>query len=209
MAKDPDLSNIPYLGKPDEPGVKYHGNPPRSRYPDDLNCHTTGEQLEAHSNPDPINAWAPGSVAEQRWEHFAVKGSPSLGEGRPERDGPDYNKVAEEEGDGSFWIRLSYPADAILPRTEWILLNIVPTALRSFIRHNLQYGNTDESLGLQGQFSEIYHITAKLKRQIWDRRNPESVANGEVQEQLEALIGHALLALDLLEKGNKDGRATS
>lgn len=127
---------------------------------------------------------------------------------RPVREGPDYTALEGEDDDvpPSFTIELSIDRFVILPRTRWILDNVVPTALRSFIRHNLQYRDTDEKLGLQGQFAEIYHITAKLKRQIWDRRNPESVAKGEVQEQLESLIGHALLALDLLEKGNKDGR---
>jgi hypothetical protein len=178
VAKDPDLSDLnPYLGKPDEPGVKYHG-----------------------ANPDPINA--------RESDHFLPAGRNPRITKLPEREGPDYNsEVTEEAVDESLWIRLSYSADLIPPRTSWILKNIVPTTLRSFIRHNLQYGNTDESLGLQGQFAELFHITAKLKRQIWDRRNPEAVANGEVQEQLEALIGHALLALDLLEKGNKDGRS--
>lgn len=130
----------------------------------------------------------------------------------PEPDGPNYASVDyddEQKSDDSFWIRLSHSADLIPDRTQSILQNQVPTALRSFIRQNLQYHNTDQALGYQGQFAEIYHITATLKRLMWDSNltgMATSVANGEIQEQLESLIGHALLALDLLEQGNKNGK---
>lgn len=255
-AKHPDYSGMGHIDPGDPPRETYHPNGPDAgipyggdlqnvpeaerptRYPDDINCHTSSAKLEQHTsqappyrNPDPINRpgpWQPGPKSwdadAEREAHFRPDGGASLGQRnphdmhihidkssvlvRPEREGPDYGKAGVEESDEDPNIRidLSIAMSAVPRRTKWILQNVVPTALRSFIRHNLQYRDADESLGLQGQFAEMSHILAKLKRQIWDRRNPESVATGEIQEQLESLIGHALLALDHLDKGNKDGR---
>ena len=156
-------------------------------------------------NPDPINR-----------PHYAQQG-PGLGEGTrtvinegvqikgsPEREGPDYSKDDEDPVRDSLWFNLSYPSDLIPERTMWILQNPGMSALRAFIRHQLEYRDADEALGLQGQFAEIHHITAKLKRMIWKRRGP--LDSAKVQNELENMIGHCLLALDLLEKGNNDGQ---
>jgi hypothetical protein len=99
--------------------------------------------------------------------------------------------------------------DSLPDRTNMILQGAASEALVSFVRHHLQYGDSDMELGYQGQFSELYHIVTKLKRLMWDRNwtgMATNTATGEIKEQLEALIGHSLLALNLLEEGNKDGR---
>lgn len=200
------------------------GDPPRSRYPDDLNCH----------NPDPINAWQPGSVAAQREGHFRPEGGSSLGdrsphaqkahvtqaemgpvpvvyaqdyipEARLEKDGPNYGSLDHEPDIPTLQIRVGIPTRE---RTMRILRGPATGALLEFMRMQQSYRDTDEALGAQGQFAEIFHDTAKLKRMIWDRSNPQSVAVGEVQETLMSLIGHALLAMDNMDEGNKDGRTT-
>jgi hypothetical protein len=180
-------------------------------------------------NSDPIqHSWNPGPVEEQR-AHFRPERISQADMGpmptsaelvdryqknvnaKPEREGPDYNDGMGDDGVGdSFYIHLSMSADLMTERAQWILQNVVPTALRSFVRQHLQYGDTDKSLGYQGQFAELFHINAKLKRLMWDNNFTglsTTTAVGEIREELESLIGHALLALDLLDKGNKDGRA--
>jgi hypothetical protein len=172
-----------------------------------------GPPQPATRNPDPINR-----------PHFAPEGSATFTshevyptaaqlvkeydtKAKPEREGPDY--AAGEEGHkgihDELWLGLGMSADVIPERAQWILQQPAMSALRSFVQHQLVYNKTDESLGLQGQFAEIHHITAKLRRTIWDRRVTIGPVN-EVKSDLESLIGHALLALDLLDKGNIDGR---
>ena len=240
------------------------GDPPRSRYTDDLNCHTSSERLETHHpngadagvpyggdmgprhihpfavhcyegcpafsykaaveaprNLDPINAWRPGSVEEQRQrvhKHItqaemgpvATYGlGDELPKALPEREGPDYTKGADAADSEALWVKLSMDIDSLPDRTNMILQGAASEALVSFVRHHLQYGDSDMELGYQGQFSELYHIVTKLKRLMWDRNwtgMATNTATGEIKEQLEALIGHSLLALNLLEEGNKDGR---
>ena len=194
-ARHPDYSNTPHIDP---------GDPPLSRY----------------ANPDPINAWRPGSVEEQR-AHFrpnprvhvtqAEMGPmPTAVElvdayeakAKPEREGPDYTN-AEADDTPTIRINVGIPTRE---RTMRIIRGPATGALLEFLRMQQAYQDTDEALGAQGQFAEIFHDTAKLKRMIWDRRNPQSASVGEVGETLMSLIGHALLAMDHMEKGNKDGR---
>jgi hypothetical protein len=157
-------------------------------------------------NNDPVqHSWNPGSVEEQR-AHFRPDTDDYMPKAKPEREGPDYAVEHNVEADEAFWIRLDLPADVIPPRAQFILQGPALVALGEFVRYNLQYGNTDESLGLQGQFAEIHHITAKLKRMLWDKRHPATIKPDGIKGDLESLIGHALLALDLLDKENFDGR---
>lgn len=180
MARDPDLNNRGHI----DPG-----------------------------NPDPINAWRPGSVADQRSHITQAEMGPVpdaeytdrdvMPKAKPEREGPDY---AAEEDFGelpALSIHVNIPTRE---RTMHILHGPAHEALRHFMRMQQQYQDTDQALGAQGQFSEIYHDTAKLKRMIWDRRNPQSVTVDEVTETLKSLIGHALLAMNLIQEGNKDGK---
>jgi hypothetical protein len=140
-------------------------------------------------NSDPINAWRPGSVAEQT-------------KAKPDREGPDYANDIDAYVP-TVHVVVNIP---VRERTLNILRGPAAESLREFLRMQQQYQDTDQALGAQGQFSEIYHDTAKLKRMIWDRRNPQSVTVGEVEQTLMSLIGHALLAIDLIREGNKDGR---
>lgn len=212
MARDPDLNNRGHI----DPGEPRHNHDEMAVCGLDCPMHDLGV-----TNRDPINAWHPGSVEQQRahfrplpkpesaWISEVMYGAPDemMPKAKPEREGPDYANGIEEnqEADDSLWLRLSYSADLIPPRTMWILQNVVPMALRRFIRHNLEYRDTDMELGLKGQFTEIHHITAKLRRLIW-KSNPQFIHVSDVQTELENLIGHALLALDLLDKGNHDGK---
>jgi hypothetical protein len=172
--------------------------------------------IPPYANPDPINAWNPGPVEEQRAHFRPVPGDhrhveygattdEMLPKAKPVREGPDY-AGDDETVNNPFVINISYPADSIPDRTKWILQNPLPTAIRAFIRHNLQYGDADKALGLQGQFVEIHHITTKLRRLIWNRRAVVVPDENDARRELENLIGHALLALDLLNEGNNDGR---
>lgn len=211
------------------------GDPPidRSYHPDMADEHA---ERPVRRNTDPINAWRPGLVSAQREAHFRPEGGGRLGGRNPhavgihvtqaemgrmpevggpndytttmprvERDGPNYSGQAEVER--PLLLDLGMPADVITPRAQWILEQCAMGALREFVRYNLQYGDTDQALGYQGQFAEMFHITAKLKRLVWDQRNPATVTRQQVMRELESMIGHALLALDLLDKENKDGRS--
>lgn len=155
-------------------------------------------------NPDPINAWRPGSVEEQRAHFRPMPTAVELVDAHHanEADGPNYTSDVAEVP--TIQIRVGIPTRE---RTMRIMRGPATGALLEFLRMQQAYQDTDEALGAQGQFAEIFHDTAKLKRMIWDRRNPQSVAVGEVQETLMSLIGHALLAMDLMEEGNKDGRS--
>lgn len=200
MARDPDLNNRGHIDP---------GDPPTERYPAWM-----GPTAAERGNRDPINAdWKPGSVEDQR-RHYRPEGGATLGmrdphenhmhiKSLPVREGPDYANVADEEIP-TLRITVGIPTRE---RTMRIMRGPATGALLEFMRKQQAYQNTDEALGAQGQFAEIYHDTAKLKRMIWDRRNPQSVTVGEVQETLMSLIGHALLAMDLVEEGNKDGQA--
>lgn len=173
MARDPDLNTRGHIDP---------GDPP-------------------YANPDPINAWRPGSVVEQREQSRVHVTKAEMA--KPDREGPDYANVMEEDIP-TLRITVGIP---VRERTLRIVRGPAKRALLEFMRMQQQYQDTDVALGAQGQFAEIFHDTAKLKRMIWDRRNPQSVTVGEVQETLMSLIGHALLAMDLTEDGNKDGQA--
>lgn len=161
-------------------------------------------------NPDPIkHSWHPGSVEQQR-AHFRPETGHDM-KRRPVREGPDYASGVDAESVSlNFVIDLQMPADLITPRMQWILEQVVVGVLGEFVRSNLQYGDTDMSLGYQGQFAELFHIVAKLKRTMWDNNYAGLSTGGarsQIQRELESLIGHALLALDLLDKENKHGKA--
>lgn len=153
-------------------------------------------------NNDPINAWRPGPVSEQ----LSRPAKELINMAKPEREGPNYAKASDEDPvRDSLWFNMSYPADLVPERTMWILQNPGMEALRAFVRHQLEYHNVDEALGLQGQFAEIHHITQKLRRLLWNRRGAVVPDEDDARRELNNMIGHCLLALDHLNKGNNDG----
>jgi hypothetical protein len=146
-----------------------------------------------------------------RTDHPMPRSNADLGR-RLEADGPNYqvDQFAEKrEADDALWLRVGINADLVPPRVMDMMHNLATDALPSFVRHNLEYRDADQALGYRGQFAEISHVVAKLRKLVWDDQYGvtfEHVASDEVRKELKALIGHALLALDLLKAGNKNGK---
>ncbi|AWY03507.1 hypothetical protein ERK16_64 [Mycobacterium phage Erk16] len=63
-----------------------------------------------------------------------------------------------------------------------------------------------EVLGAPGQFAEIWRKIPKLKKGMWDQ---DALENETVEEILFDLIGHCLLALDMIPDSMRIGQAPS
>lgn len=105
-------------------------------------------------------------------------------------------------------ILVDHPGD-LTPQAERIFRQVAPKALELFARKSKGYelaaGNLAEELGVKGQWGDIYRKVMKLKGPLWegkvDTYEHESFETEE--EVLEDLLGHVLLALDMLRKEKK------
>lgn len=80
--------------------------------------------------------------------------------------------------------------------------NLMDEAFELFILKSRDYGKTGDTLGARGQFADMWRKFGKIKHQVWD--NPGRTVHFEgVEEILKDLIGHAILFLDYMERGNK------
>jgi hypothetical protein len=61
-----------------------------------------------------------------------------------------------------------------------------------------------DDLGLAAQWQDLNRKVKKLKRAFWQGENGYLTREGE-EQILRDLIGHALLAMDLLDRGFKGG----
>lgn len=88
-----------------------------------------------------------------------------------------------------------------------IFREVVPKALELFARKSKTYelaaGNLAEELGVKGQWGDIYRKVMKLKAPLWEGKpvftDGQYAEFEDTREVLEDLLGHVLLALDMLE----------
>lgn len=75
-----------------------------------------------------------------------------------------------------------------------------------FIAAYAEYGNgAAAETGLAGQWADLHRKVRKLRRAFWE--GEESYLTRESEKDiLHDLIGHCLLAIDLLERGETGGR---
>lgn len=81
--------------------------------------------------------------------------------------------------------------------SEWI---------RQFTARYLEYGEgAADELGLAGQWGDLHRKVNKLKRQLWlgDDRVPTRESPREI---LLDIIGHAFLAIDMIDRSMTGGR---
>lgn len=101
-------------------------------------------------------------------------------------------------------LRLSvyiYGTEDVPDKAKRILQGPALEALNLYVKRASDYTDADgfdpsEVLGVQGQFAEVWRKVWKLKNSMWDGR--EMVGEGP-REILMDLIGHCLLAIDMID----------
>lgn len=84
-----------------------------------------------------------------------------------------------------------------------ILAKHAPEALEHFLKRNAEYGDdNDFNLGVAGQYVDISRKVQKLKRRWWDHR-PARDGEEDDRTVVMELIGHLLMAMDMLEGGDR------
>jgi hypothetical protein len=74
-------------------------------------------------------------------------------------------------------------------------------AWEKFLEGYREYGEgAADELGLAGQWGDLYRKIKKLKRPLWEG-DREALTRESPRQVLQDIIGHALLALDMLERG--------
>ena len=88
----------------------------------------------------------------------------------------------------------------------WRLIDVNQQAMLKFAEAYKEYGDgAADEMGLAGEWAELHRKVKKLRRAMWD--GDESYLTREsLTTVLQDLIGHALLALDMVERGIKNGR---
>jgi len=74
----------------------------------------------------------------------------------------------------------------------------LPAALQRFIRKNVDYGDAAVHLGSKGQFADMNRKYWKLKAALWDGKK---LTGEPIEEVLQDMIGHCLLTLHFLNRG--------
>lgn len=82
-------------------------------------------------------------------------------------------------------------------------LEVADEALAMFISKSRDYGKTGDSLGAKGQFADMWRKFGKLRHQVWDNPDQEISFEG-TEEILKDIIGHTILFIDYLRRGNND-----
>lgn len=91
-----------------------------------------------------------------------------------------------------------------MPEDYW------PIATNAFLRFAEAYAEYGEEsgkneTGLAGQWADLFRKIMKLKRSLWAGEKGHLTREGE-REILQDMIGHALLALRMLDEGKEGGR---
>jgi hypothetical protein len=88
-----------------------------------------------------------------------------------------------------------------------ILDEILPNAIALFLRKNADYNivgiDIAATLGVRGQWSDMYRKIAKLKQSMWDQSG-EGLEFESAEEVIQDLIGHCLLSLLFLKDERLD-----
>jgi hypothetical protein len=90
------------------------------------------------------------------------------------------------------------------PKLKRIIRIHVPKVLEKFGIKNRGYKSESQyGLGLKGEFANINRKTGKLYQGIW-QGDPAAFESESCEEVLMDMIGHCLLALDYLDRGEKE-----
>lgn len=83
---------------------------------------------------------------------------------------------------------------------------IATTAFLKFAEAYAEYGDSSkDETGLAGQWADLYRKVMKLKAPLWAGQKGRLTREDETQV-LQDLIGHALLALKMIDDGKEGGR---
>jgi hypothetical protein len=90
---------------------------------------------------------------------------------------------------------------------EYIVSKLLPEIATMLLEKARDYdaGSTynHRVLGLPGQFADIWRKVAKLKKGMWEGQD---LAGEPLRVVLQDMIGHCLLAIELIDSGNGDMR---
>lgn len=85
-------------------------------------------------------------------------------------------------------------------------LRLANEALDAFAEGYAEYGpNAADALGLAGQWGDLHRKVMKLKRSLWEGRGDTLTRESET-DILRDIIGHCLLALDMIARDMDGGR---
>jgi hypothetical protein len=83
---------------------------------------------------------------------------------------------------------------------------VIGEAMARFARKHAEYGEgAADDLGLAGQWGDLHRKTAKLRREMWGG-DPIEDASEDAAQILQDIIGHAILAIDMIERGFEGGK---
>ena len=87
---------------------------------------------------------------------------------------------------------------------QYILNKLIPELTKKIVADRVHYGDNHETLGLKGQFADIWRKITPLKRSLWEGRE---LTREQPREICMDLIGHCLLTIAMLdrEEGEKIG----
>lgn len=93
-----------------------------------------------------------------------------------------------------------------LPELPDAFIRLAIAALERFAEGYAEYGpGAADPLGLAGQWGDLHRKIMKLKRPLWNGEAGTLTRESE-QVVLEDIIGHCLLALDMLNRGFEGGK---
>jgi hypothetical protein len=82
---------------------------------------------------------------------------------------------------------------------------VLGTALEAFAEGYREYGpGAADELGLAGQWGDLHRKVGKLKRSLW--QGNQNLTREDESAILNDIVGHCLLALDMLRRGFEGGR---
>jgi hypothetical protein len=82
---------------------------------------------------------------------------------------------------------------------------VVGSALEAFAEGYREYGpGAADELGLAGQWGDLHRKVGKLKRSLW--QGNQNLTREDESAILNDIVGHCLLALDMLRRGFEGGR---
>lgn len=150
---------------------------------------------------------------------FPVPGFDPLRDRSQDDKSPSVQDVENSLADAqSIQIKIPWPEDYKMPgeQAARILGDILPGLLNHFLRKNQGYQlsgeNLAEILGAKGQWGDLFRKVMVTKAVLWDGQEAlilrsqvdmEGVETESVEERLEDIVGHALLAIDMLRQGNR------
>jgi hypothetical protein len=96
--------------------------------------------------------------------------------------------------------------EADLPDLPDAYLRAMRDSMERFAEGYAEYGQgAADALGLAGQWGDLHRKVMKLKRPFWAGEN--SLTRENADEILHDIIGHCLLALEMMERGFEGGRS--